>query len=106
VTNVLLQRSRFMRCIMVCSHRFNLPRGCAGKMLNGAAGGAAGAQRARSSSLSMIDRSEAAWAILGNTGGYRSRSKCSCVCVSRGACVGRNHTFDRCAVHFHHDKHY
>jgi hypothetical protein len=48
-------------------------------MLHGAAGGAAGAQRARSSSLSMIDRSEAAWAILGNTGGYRSRSKCSCV---------------------------
>lgn len=34
--------------------------------------------RPRSSSMSMIDRSEAAWAILGSTGGYRSKSK-SCV---------------------------
>eukprot|EP00428_Durinskia_dybowskii_P081986 CAMPEP_0170425514 /NCGR_PEP_ID=MMETSP0117_2-20130122/38148_1 /TAXON_ID=400756 /ORGANISM="Durinskia baltica, Strain CSIRO CS-38" /LENGTH=987 /DNA_ID=CAMNT_0010684487 /DNA_START=155 /DNA_END=3118 /DNA_ORIENTATION=+ len=32
-----------------------------------------GPQRARSSSMSMLDRSEAAWAILGNTGGYRSK---------------------------------
>ena len=31
--------------------------------------------RVRSSSMSMIDRSEAAWAILGSTGGYRSKSK-------------------------------
>jgi hypothetical protein len=35
----------------------------------------AGVQRARSSSMSMLDRSEAAWAILGNSGGFRSRSK-------------------------------
>jgi hypothetical protein len=32
--------------------------------------------RVRSSSMSMIDRSEAAWAILGSTGGYRSKSAC------------------------------
>lgn len=38
-------------------------------------GGNGGFTRMRSSSMSMIERSEAAWAILGNTGGYRSKSK-------------------------------
>ena len=38
-------------------------------------GTALGQTRMRSSSMSMMDRGEAAWAILGNTGGYRSKSK-------------------------------
>jgi hypothetical protein len=44
-----------------------------GSMGNGANNMSYG--RMRSSSMSMIDRSEAAWAILGNTGGYRSKCK-------------------------------
>lgn len=39
------------------------------------AGPNGGFTRMRSSSMSMIERSEAAWAILGSTGGYRSKSK-------------------------------
>ena len=53
---------------------FNGLAGGTGTGMAGANGGGT-FSRPRSSSMSMIDRSEAAWAILGSTGGYRSKSK-------------------------------